>query len=183
MRAFVPTSVAAVLLSTAFAACSASGTNFQSAAEKVINEDIATQNDLGDLEARCEEPASTEVGETFECTAESSDGEIITFLATIGKGDTVNVESTNLITPDGLRQIEQIAVDLLESEIGSTLGRENFDCGRDAVIIDVKAESLTCVLTDPVSAVKYEARVTIPDLNEPGKLTVEVADKPLDDQG
>ncbi|MFN0025751.1 MAG: hypothetical protein ACKV2O_01005 [Acidimicrobiales bacterium] len=172
-----------VLLSAAVGACSASSTNFRSAAEKVITDDIATQGNLGDLKATCDEPASTEIDEKFQCTAETADGEVIAFDATIAEDDTVNVESTNLITPDGLKQIEEIAVKALESQIGATLGLENFDCGQDAVVIDVSAEVLTCVLTEPDSGLKYEAKVDIPDLNDPGKLSVEVAEMPLEDQG
>lgn len=164
-------------------ACSASGTNFASAAKKVINEDIAAQSELGDLDTTCDEPTSTEVGETFECTAETADGEFITFEATIGEDDTVNVESTNLITPDGLEIVEETAINALEAEIGAKLGRENFDCGDKAVVIDASAETLSCVLTEPDSGLKYEAKVDIPDLAEPGKLSVEVSDKPLEDQG
>ncbi len=183
MRRSALAAVTTGLLFTSISACSASGTNFRSAAEKVISEDIAAQSDLGDLEASCDEPASTEVGETFPCTGETADKEVIAFVATIAEDDTVNVESENLITPDGLAQIEEIAVNALETEIGAKLGVENFDCGDEAVIIDPSAEVLTCVLTEPDSGLKYEAQVDIPDLNDPGKLSVEVAEEPLEDQG
>lgn len=183
MHRSVPSATAAVLLSAVMAACSASGTNFREAAEKVITEDIAAQSKLGDLEASCDEPTSTDVDQTFRCTAETAEGEVITFEATIAEDDTVNVVSENLITPDGLQQIEEIAVNALEEEIGARLGRENFDCGDEAVIIDVSAEVLTCVLTEPDSGLKYEAEIDIPDLDDPGKLSVEVAEEPLEDQG
>ena len=173
-----PTTLTGLALGGLIIACSASGTNFKTAAEKVINEEISKVAGLGQLKGLCDKPANTEVGETFECTAETEDGETIAFIATIAKEDRVEVESTNLITPDGLEQIEAIAVQALEQEIGQTLGAENFDCGRKGVVIDVEKEGLICTLTDPDSGQEYDAEVDIPDLNDISDLTVTVADTP-----
>ena len=173
-----PTALTGLALGGLLIACSASGTNFKTAAEKVINEEISKIAGLSQLEGLCDKPANTEVGETFKCTAETEDGETIAFIATIGKEDRVEVESTNLIIPDGLEQIEAIAVRALEQEIGQTLGAQNFDCGRKGVVIDVDKEVLTCTLTDPDSGLEYDAEVDIPDLSDPSDLTVTVADTP-----
>ena len=114
-------------------ACSASSADFQSAAEDVIEGDIAEQSTLGDLSATCEEPDDPEPGDVFACTATTEDGRTIEFTATVEDDDQVNVQSTNLITVEGLGTIEEVAVAALEAEIGETLGVENFDCGAEPV--------------------------------------------------
>jgi hypothetical protein len=159
-------------------ACSASSADFQSAAEKVIEGDIAEQSTLGELSATCEEPDDPQPGDVFACTATTEDGRTIEFTATVEEDDKVNVLSTNLITVEGLGTVEEIAVAALEAEIGQTLGAENFDCGAEPVIIDLPDGTLTCALTDPGNGDVYDAEVTIPSLDDVGSLTVQVADAP-----
>ena len=149
----------------AAAACSASETNFQEAAEKVIKEDITTQAGFGELTSSCEEPASTDVGETFACTAKTSDGQTIELIATISDKTKVDVNTTNLITADGVTTIEGIAVGALEEETGLTLGAENLDCGDGALITTVTDIVIDCVLTDPTSG---EEPTPIPAVNSLG---------------
>jgi hypothetical protein len=160
-------------------ACGASGTDYRATAEKLITGDLAEQAGLGKVSASCEEPPSKpETGERFACTATSASGEVVRFTATVEDGSKVNVESTNLITADGLERIEQVAVEALEREQGQALGRENFDCGDDYVVLDPSREVLVCTLTDPDSGNEYEATVDVPDLQDVSTLTVEVADTP-----
>ncbi len=159
-------------------ACSASSADFQSAAEDVIEGDIAEQSTLGDLSATCEEPDDPEPGDVFACTATTEDGRTIEFTATVEEDDQVNVQSTNLITVEGLGTIEEVAVAALEAEIGETLGVENFDCGAEPVVIDLPDGTVTCALTDPANGDVYDAEVTIPSLEDVGSLTVQVASAP-----
>jgi hypothetical protein len=159
-------------------ACSASSADFKSAAEDVIEGEIAEQSALGDLSATCEEPDDPEPGDVFACTATTEDGRTVEFTATVEEDDKVNVESTNLITVEGLGTIEEVAVAALEAEIGQPLGVENFDCGSEPMIIDVTEEFLICALTDPATGEVYDAQVDIPSLDDVGSLTVQVADAP-----
>lgn len=161
-----------------FAACSASETNFQEAAEKVIKEDITTQAGFGELTSTCEEPASTEVGETFACTAETSDGQTIELIATISDKTKVDVNTTNLITADGVTTIEGIAVGALEEQTGATIGAENLDCGDGAIITTTNDIVLDCVITDPGNGLEYDALIDMPSLKEVGNLHIVVADTP-----
>jgi hypothetical protein len=161
-----------------FGACSASSADFKSAAEDVIEGEIAEESTLGDLSATCEEPDDPESGDVFACTATTEDGRTIEFTATVEDDDQVNVQSTNLITVDGLGTIEEVAVAALEEEIGQPLGVENFDCGSEPVIVDVPDGTLTCALTDPGNGDVYDAEVTLPSLDDVGSLTVQVADAP-----
>lgn len=160
------------------AACSASTTNYQAAAEKVITGDIQTQAGLGDLKGSCEKPADTKAESTFPCTATTPDGDTIEMIATIKEGNKVSVNTTNLITAEGLGQIEQLAVKALEDEVGVTLGTENFDCGSSSLVIDVTKDTIKCIATDPGTGKQYDAEITIPSLDRVGDLSVKVADTP-----
>ena len=67
-------------------ACSPDETDFASSAEDFIqddDEDVATELGMTFDDADCEEPASTDVGATFACTATGSDGAAYTFTAEI----------------------------------------------------------------------------------------------------
>jgi hypothetical protein len=161
------------------AACGGGGTDYREAAEKLIKGNLAAQAGLGEVTSACEEPPDEpKAGDSFACTATSAAGEVVRFTATVEEGSKVNVESINLITADGLDKIEQVAVESLEREVGQPLGRENFDCGDDYVVLDPSEELLVCTLTDPDSGNQYEATVDVPDLQDVSTLTVEVSDTP-----
>jgi len=94
------------------AACSADSGDFKSEAENFIEDEdgeLATQQELTFDNASCEEPASTDVGETFFCTATASDGQAFEFLATIEADDRFSLlaglagsfDSTGATTPGG----------------------------------------------------------------------------------
>lgn len=64
------------------AACSPDEGDFKSEAEDFIGEDdgdVATQTGMTFEDVECEEPASTEEGSTFTCSATGSDGQSYTF--------------------------------------------------------------------------------------------------------
>lgn len=156
-----------------------SGSDYKSTAEDLIEGEIEEQAGLGALEASCEDPADDpEVGDTFTCTATTTTGATVEFVATVADDKKVEVETTNLITADALASVEQAAVAALEQETGLTLGVENFSCGDAAVVIDVETEYLTCALTDPSTGEVYDAQVDIESLDDVTNLTVQVADQP-----
>ena len=71
-------------------ACSPDENDFASSAEDFIqddDEDVATELGMTFEDAECDEPASTDVGAAFTCTATGSDGNGYTFTAEID-GDT-----------------------------------------------------------------------------------------------
>lgn len=163
----------------ALVGCSPSGSDYKSAAEDLIEGDIEELAGLGDLSATCDDPSGDpKVGDTFNCTATTTGGATIKFVATVAEDDKVNVESTNLITPEALAAIEKTAVGALEQETGLTLGAENFSCGDASVVIDVATEYLVCALTDPATGDVYDAQIDIPSLDDVTNLTVQVADQP-----
>lgn len=69
-----------------FGACSPDEENFKDSAEDFIEDedgDVATQTGITFAEAACDEPASTDEGSTFTCTATGSDGTSYIFTAEI----------------------------------------------------------------------------------------------------
>jgi hypothetical protein len=75
--------LAAGLAALTLSACSASETDFKEDAEKLINDDDGKELQIDFDQASCEEPASTETGSTFSCTAVGEDGQTYTFTGTI----------------------------------------------------------------------------------------------------
>lgn len=178
-RAGLGALVALVLGLGALAGCSATETGFVDAAVKLIEGDLAEQAGLGPLTATCEEPASTDVGEVFACEAETSDGGVIEFTATIAKGDKVDVGSTNLVMGSVLPKIEAAALQLLAEQAGIELPPEALDCGTESVLLDETGE-LPCTVISPDNGDRYDATVTIVglDSSNPQITNFEIADTP-----
>ena len=75
-------------------ACSASETDFQDAAEELAVEIAEEAAPDFTAQASCEEPSSTEVGTTFDCTVTFNDGDTVSAIAEIISDDTVEVTLT-----------------------------------------------------------------------------------------
>ncbi|MEP1126542.1 MAG: DUF4333 domain-containing protein [Ilumatobacter sp.] len=85
--------VAPFVLVAVAVGCSASETDFQTAAEEAITGSFAELNDVEVSDASCDEPESTEVGTTFACTAEIEGFGTTDFIASIVSDNEVNVEA------------------------------------------------------------------------------------------
>ncbi len=145
-------------------------------AKKLIEGQLAEDYGLGQITATCEKPPNRDVGTTFTCDSPSTFGDIH-WQAEMKDTKTVNVSYTNLITPKDLPQFEQAAVNVLEAQVGQTLGVENFDCGDKPVVL-TGANTFVCALTDPADPTRvYDATITVTDLAT-GKFTVKVAETP-----
>jgi len=164
------------LLGGALGACSASSGSYADAAKKLIEGDLADQAGLGALKAECDQPAGTSVGEEFSCTAETEDGQIVSFTATIEAGNKVDVTSSNLVSGAVLGKLEEAARNALAEEVGIELGPETLDCGADTVILD-DAGQMFCTFIDPDTGDEYDATITVTDL-QTGDLTIKIADAP-----
>jgi hypothetical protein len=73
------------------AACSASETDFQKAAEEALVEAAERDNPGFKATASCAEPGSTSVGTTFVCSLTFDDGEVLPATAEIVSDSRVNV--------------------------------------------------------------------------------------------
>jgi hypothetical protein len=75
----------------ALASCSASETDFKSAAEELSVEQAGKANPDFTATAQCDDPSSTDVGTTFTCTVTYNDGDTAQATAEIVSDDTVKV--------------------------------------------------------------------------------------------
>ena len=160
------------------ASCSASTTNYQEAATKVIQGQLQDELGMGELDATCEEPTSNDVGTTFSCTADTPKGDTITLTAEIQKGKKVFVQTTNVLTADNLTEIEREAARILSEKVGQDLPAEAIDCGPEAIVATA-GEPFVCSLSDPSNpTVVYDTSITLDDLTKPTQLNVQVASAP-----
>jgi hypothetical protein len=82
MRRLAVTALAGLALVGVTAACSPDEGDFASEAEDFIGDDdgeVATQLGLTFEDVECQDPANTDTGTTFTCTATGSDGQSYTF--------------------------------------------------------------------------------------------------------
>ena len=157
------------------ASCSASTTNYQEAATKVIEGQLQQELAIGDLTASCEEPSSEDVGTTFSCTADDPEGRHHPLHGgDRQKGKKVFVQTTNVLTADNLTEIESEAARILSEKVGQDLPAEAIDCGQQAIVAKA-GEPFVCALSDPSNpTVVYDTSITLDDLTKPTQLDVEV---------
>lgn len=146
-----------VLLSS----CSPSGSDFADAAAELIEGELATELGVTFTEVSCEEPASTEVGDEFSCTAALANDAEVTFSAEIAGDDRVTVASDNVVVSDPA-PMEQVAAEELTRVAGVELPAENFDCGEGPLVAGPDGE-IECTLIDPANGDEYDATVTLTD--------------------
>lgn len=84
----------------ALAACSADAGDFQSDAEKYINDNGDVSEQLGGVDfsdAECERPRAAEAGETFTCVASGDDGSVWRFTAEIIGDDEYQITEADTV--------------------------------------------------------------------------------------
>ena len=115
------------------AAC---GSSAADSGEVVIEEKLADEIGLGDLDATCNEPEGLKEGETFTCTATTSDGTTIELLGTMTTDDEFEVVTTNLLTADDVVAIREEGSRVLSEEVGATILPEDIECAEGSVVLD-----------------------------------------------
>lgn len=164
------------------AACSGSvsfsigGQSPDNAATSLIEGEIATNAGLGVLVATCDDEGADEVGDEFNCTAETADGQTIEFLVVIDREDHIDVNSTNLLTANVLPAFESGAAASLGEQAGVTLPADSIDCGDEAIIFDGALE-FVCAFYVPDSNDVYDITIELADLTS-GDFDFAVADNP-----
>ncbi len=174
MRAASALLIAALAVSGCSFSASVGGSP-TSAAEELIEDDLAAQLGFGDVEAECGEPLNEDEGSTFLCTSESDQG-LVRWEATIVDEDRVNVQSLNVLVDDDVLALEGAAAVEIEEVVGLPLGAENFDCGEPPVVLG-DTDQLLCALTDPANGDVYDTTVTITDAST-GAFEFEIAEEP-----
>jgi hypothetical protein len=167
-----------LVLALAVTGCSFSasvGGSPTSAAEEVIEDDLAAQLGFGEIEAECGEPPNEDEGATFLCTSETDHG-LVRWEATMAEEDTVNVQSLNVLVEDDVAALEVAAAAEIEQVVGLPLGTEHFDCGAAPVVLGAE-DQVVCALTDPADGDVYDTTVIITDMSS-GAFEFEVAEEP-----
>ena len=146
----------------------------------VIEEKLADEIGLGDLDATCNEPDGLKEGETFTCTATTADGETIEFLGTMTSDDELEVITSNLMIASDIEAIRAEGARVLSDEIGSTVAPEDIECADGSIVLDDVGDFL-CSITDTGTGDVYDLTVSTGGL-EPGvgvrELSFQIGDAP-----
>ncbi len=151
---------AAVALMIVGAACSVSGEiniggsgPIENQVEDFIEGDFGDSFGLGDLDASCTKPSSTDVGTTFLCTATTTSDDVVRLETTLAEDDTFDVQTTNLILGGSWGTIEQEMVRIL-GENATDPSTITVDCGKDTVIFDIGvSEPHVCAAGDGTESI------------------------------
>jgi hypothetical protein len=169
--------VAASLALLGLAACSSSAAD---TGEVVIEQQLADEIGLGELDATCNEPDGLKEGETFTCTATTPDGETIDFLGTMTADDTFDIVTTNLLVASDIEAIRAEGARVLSDEVGATILPEDIECAEGSVVLDDVGDFM-CSITDTGTGDVYDLTVSTGGL-EPGvgvrELSFQIGDAP-----
>lgn len=146
-----------------FAACSDSAAD---SAKVVIEESLADEIGLGDLDATCNEPEGLTEGETFTCTATTADGLTIEILGTMTSDDEFEVVTTNLLTASDVEAIRAEGARVLSEEVGVEIAPEDIECAEGSIVLDDSGD-FVCAITDTATGDVYDLTVSTGGL-EPG---------------
>jgi len=149
-------------------ACSASGEfsvgtpTVENATEDLIEDTLADQIGLGELDATCTKPASDDVGTRFLCTATTEDGRTIELQAEV-EDDGAFVETTNVVLAEKIPEIEAVIIARVEELSGLDLADDALDCGTKSMIVDTDNQ-VVCPITDPTGDV-FDTYITFKGLD------------------
>lgn len=169
--------VAAMSLSVALSGC---GGDAGESGETVIEGPLAEEIGLGDLDATCEQPDELAEGETFDCTATTSDGEIIEFEALLTSDDEFDIVATNLLTTDEVDVLRSDAATQLGAQIGVEIAAESIACPDGTVVLD--DDELVCEITDVDTGDVYELTMTFAEFDRDtgfGDIQYLIGDQPI----
>jgi hypothetical protein len=170
--------LAALAGAVSLAACGGSAAE---SGQVVIEEQLADEIGLGDLDATCNEPEGLSEGETFTCTATTTEGDTIEFLGTMTSDDEFEIVTTNLLLASDVETIREEGARVLSAEVGSTIVPEDIECAEGSVVLDDVGD-FRCTITDTATGDVYDLTVSTGGL-EPGvgvrELSFQIGDAPL----
>jgi hypothetical protein len=147
---------------------------YRSAAEELIEQDLAERIGLGPLEASCTGD-NLSPGDVFDCEATGPEQGPIRFEATVNDaGDGVDLHSTNILLADQVAEVEAFAASLIAAQTFTDIAADDFECA-DSTLVVASGDTVSCTLTDPADNTTYEAWVVVDDVEELS-ITVTVGD-------
>ena len=162
------------------AALVACGGTAAESGQVVIEEKLADEIGLGELDATCNEPEGLSDGETFTCTATTADGETIEFLGTMTSDDEFEIVTTNLLIASDIEAIRAEGARVLSAEVGAEILPDDIECAEGSVVLDDVGD-FTCAITDTGTGEVYDLTVSTGGL-EPGvgvrELSFQIGDAP-----
>jgi len=148
----------------------------EKSAETAIEDQLADQLGLGALTARCNAPATEDVGTKFRCTAETPDGRVVEFMAVITESG-ASVETTNVLRAEKIPAFEAAVVRSVAEATKVDLADDAVDCGEETLLADESGE-VVCAITDP-DGVVWDITIDISRLTAGGKgFDWQIADRP-----
>ena len=146
----------------------------------MIEEKLADEIGLGDLDATCNEPEGLSEGETFTCTATTTDGQTIEFLGTMTSDDEFEIVTTNLLIASDIEVIREEGARLLSDQVGAAVLPDDIECAEGSVVLDDVGDFL-CSIIDTGTGDVYDLTVSTGGL-EPGvgirELSFQIGDAP-----
>jgi len=138
--AFTAVGAAALLV---LAGC---GGDAAATAEGLIEGQLADEIELGELTAACNQPDELEQGETFECTAITTSGDVIEFVGEMTSDDDLNVQTTNLLTESDVQSLLPPIADAVSREVGDDVVADDLTCPTGTVILDDNGDFMCTIL-------------------------------------
>jgi hypothetical protein len=167
------------LLFVSTSACSFSfgaskGESLQETAEELIAGELSDIAGFSEeLDATCDKPADDiKIGDTFDCTGTSADGQVVEFTATHDKEDHVDVVSTNLVTKENFEKIVDQTEQMISKKAKVELPSGSITCEEGPLVGDEPLQ-VTCELTDPTNGQVFDLTLEVTDF-EDGSFNYEI---------
>ena len=155
----------AVLAVAGTAVLAACGGDAAKSGETLIETELADQLGLGDLSASCDQPADSEIGTEFRCSATTDDDRIVEFLGVFTGDDEIYVSPTNLLTQNEIVTVREQSAAVLSPEVGVDIDPAWIECPSDDPLFlggDVDEGIVECIF-DPQNGDRYPLTITLSD--------------------
>jgi len=153
----------AVSVASTLAAC---GGDAAQTGEVLIETELADQLGLGELSASCDQPADSEIGTEFRCTAATTDDQVVEFLGVYTGEEEIYVAPTNVLTQDEMVIVREQTAAVLSPEVGVDIDPTWIECPSDDPLFlggPVDEGIVECIISDPATGERYDLTVTLSD--------------------
>lgn len=156
----------AILTVAGIGLLAACGGDAAQSGETLIETELAEQLGIGDLTASCDQPADSEIGTEFRCTATTEDDRVVEFLGVFTSEDEIFVSPTNVLTQNEMVTLREQAAAVLSPEVGVDIDPAWIECPADDPLFlggGVDEGIVECIINDPQTGSRYDLTVTLSD--------------------